>query len=411
MNYLLELFKNMFSLAFYVFIQEMTAIYEDDSDPIKSVSTNVDCIADLDEPIKKMRIENKFTYKRISIELEKLYDTEVSQRDVKSYVESHLPKLKMISTLKNANHAKNLISRNSAIGIPKPRLTKEERKNHYLIHSIGTLNTYKTEITRYLNWTTEHGIKAIDSKQHLRNFLEEMSEERVQTSLDKCRMAFRIAFRKRLKKTVSKLPTVRNARDYSFRELLEVLSAMTEKNAISAMIAFCSGLRAHEFCTIRPLEFGERSTTRTWRNDLFSGMSDHKIYLVTGKNGLVRYVAIPSKLSIALEQYRYPHPINVTDRGLHYQMYYDIGFGLNLSSSFSQASKKTLGKSNGIHGLRHSYAKNRMRQQADLNINYEDALTIVSQEMGHFRPEITKTYLRGDILINKLDQTFKQNNM
>ncbi|MFT7318300.1 MAG: hypothetical protein ACI8WF_002750, partial [Pseudoalteromonas distincta] len=43
---------------------------------------------------------------------------------------------------------------------------------------------------------------------------------------------------------------------------------------------------------------------------------------------------------------------------------------------------------------RHSYAQERMIELNALGFKYKTALETVSQEMGHFRPEITEVYLR-----------------
>ncbi|MDN4711067.1 site-specific integrase, partial [Vibrio parahaemolyticus] len=64
------------------------------------------------------------------------------------------------------------------------------------------------------------------------------------------------------------------------------------------------------------------------------------------------------------------------------------------SNSFSAASKRVLGWSEGAHGLRHSYAQERMHELQKAGFNRDLALETVSQEMGHFRPEITEVYLR-----------------
>ena len=61
--------------------------------------------------------------------------------------------------------------------------------------------------------------------------------------------------------------------------------------------------------------------------------------------------------------------------------------------SVSAASERALGWSTGAHGLRHSYAQERMAE-LQASLSRDAALTTVSQEMGHFRPEITETYLR-----------------
>ena len=79
-----------------------------------------------------------------------------------------------------------------------------------------------------------------------------------------------------------------------------------------------------------------------------------------GKGGLSREVAIPIELSEVIEIRRYSQPKIVKDRGIYYESNYDLGFGKALSESFSRASGKFLGWSTGLHGLRHSYAQNRL---------------------------------------------------
>ena len=89
-----------------------------------------------------------------------------------------------------------------------------------------------------------------------------------------------------------------------------------------------------------------------------------------------------------------PQPRTVYDRGIRYQQHYDIGGGKPWSDSFSQAARRALGWSEGAHGLRHSYAQARMDALQGAGRNYHDALAVVSQEMGHFRADITEVYLR-----------------
>ena len=84
----------------------------------------------------------------------------------------------------------------------------------------------------------------------------------------------------------------------------------------------------------------------------------------------------------------------VYDRDIGYRTQYDIGGGQNWSNSFSAASNRELGWSNGAHGLRHEFAQERMNALQGAGYEYKEALEIVSQEMGHFRPEITEVYLR-----------------
>ncbi|MDE9483869.1 site-specific integrase, partial [Xenorhabdus bovienii] len=117
-------------------------------------------------------------------------------------------------------------------------------------------------------------------------------------------------------------------------------------------------------------------------------------YTVQGKGGLVREVLIPHHLAEQLESLRRPEPRPITDRGINYLSSYEIGAGKAWTNSFSAAAGRVLGWSAGAHGVRHSYAQERMSELQRQGLVREDALTTVSQEMGHFRPEITETYLR-----------------
>ncbi|KEQ00707.1 hypothetical protein SASC598J21_015000 [Snodgrassella alvi SCGC AB-598-J21] len=108
----------------------------------------------------------------------------------------------------------------------------------------------------------------------------------------------------------------------------------------------------------------------------------------------IREVLIPYDLAERLEQTRLPEPLEIIDRGVKYQALYDLSGGKKWSDSFSKAAKRALGWSEGAHGVRHSYAQERMHELQTSGLPRELALEIVSQEMGHFRPKITETYLR-----------------
>lgn len=101
-----------------------------------------------------------------------------------------------------------------------------------------------------------------------------------------------------------------------------------------------------------------------------------------------------SELADQLDALRLAEPRVITDREIYYEQFYDIGGGKQWSDSFSKAAQRELGWSSGAHGVRHTYAQVRMRELQLLGRSYEIALTIVSQEMGHFRSDITEVYLR-----------------
>ncbi|ESE42892.1 phage integrase family protein, partial [Shewanella decolorationis S12] len=74
--------------------------------------------------------------------------------------------------------------------------------------------------------------------------------------------------------------------------------------------------------------------------------------------------------------------------------HYNINGGQKGANSFSQAATRALGWTRPCAGRRHSYAQERMSELQNSGLNRAHALEVVSQEMGHFRPEITETYLR-----------------
>ena len=103
---------------------------------------------------------------------------------------------------------------------------------------------------------------------------------------------------------------------------------------------------------------------------------------------------LPNRLEIELEQYRLEQPKTTIDRGINYKQHYDIDGGKKWSEKFTRASKKVIGYSAGSHGLRHSYAQNRLSELKAQAFDTDTAKTIISQEMGHWRKDIINAYLR-----------------
>ena len=165
-------------------------------------------------------------------------------------------------------------------------------------------------------------------------------------------------------------------------------------HALATEIAHAAGLRGHELLTLRRADEQAASTHRKWSAERFEGRPDSVRYTVVGKGGLKREVALPGYLAARLEEKRWERPKTVTDRGIRYTQHYDLGGGLAWSRSFSVASKRALGWSTGGHGLRHSYAQERIEDLQQDGHTYDSALGLVSQEMGHFRADITEVYLR-----------------
>ena len=99
-------------------------------------------------------------------------------------------------------------------------------------------------------------------------------------------------------------------------------------------------------------------------------------------------------MAARLEATRLTETRQVSDRGVNYTQHYDLAGGRAWSQSFSAASQRELGFSNGAHGLRHSYAQERMDELQRGGMGYGAAKATVAQEVGHFDKETTEAYLR-----------------
>ncbi|MDE0368337.1 MAG: site-specific integrase [Gammaproteobacteria bacterium] len=189
----------------------------------------------------------------------------------------------------------------------------------------------------------------------------------------------------------SSKPRRRGGRAYTAQQVRMVAAAQNARNGLSTLIAHAAGLRAHELFTLaRPDE--QPPDIRPARPEKFAGRVGRD-YTVIGKGGLIRLVRIPDDLAERLEECRREEPVRVTDRGIHYNSRYDLAAGTAWGASFTGASNRALGWTRGAHGMRHAYAQERMRELQRL-LRRADALEVVSQELGHFRRDVTLTYLK-----------------
>ena len=276
-------------------------------------------------------------------------------------------------------------------------------QGHHL-RSVGTVRNYEQGLTRVAEWTQQErlpgGLRAMTPELAIR-YLEQRGQAVGQKTLDMERQSMqammiyvtgKLAPSERLPVTKSELTQTLEGRAYTPQQAELIASAQAPHNALATEIAHAAGLRAHVLLTLRPVD--ERAADPRPTLDSKWAGRDGVIYTVQGKGGLVREVMIPRELAARLEERRLDTPQAVTDRGVFYQSQYDIGGGQRWSNSVSAASDRTMGRSTGAHGLRHSYAQERMTELQNRGLLREVALETVSQEMGHFRPEITEAYLR-----------------
>lgn len=180
----------------------------------------------------------------------------------------------------------------------------------------------------------------------------------------------------------------RKSRSYTRDQVAAIVGHQQGKNALATKIALAAGLRAHELLTLR-CESERPADPQPSAPEKFH-MRWGVNYTVIGKSGftqrggswLCRRVMIPALLSNELESLRSTEPETVEDRGTCYSSIYAVGGGQRWKNSFSQASNAALCRSGGAHGLRHSYAQERMGELQRSGIDHLHALVVVGQELG-----------------------------
>jgi len=102
---------------------------------------------------------------------------------------------------------------------------------------------------------------------------------------------------------------------------------------------------------------------------------------VQGKGGKVRELNVSEKTYQAVEKI-------ISEKGI-FRIDKDA-YGRDLRAAALNSGQDATGS----HGLRWNFAQNRMQELQSSGKTYEQALSIVSREMGHERSDITEHYLR-----------------
>lgn len=286
----------------------------------------------------------------------------------------------------------------SAIGTPR-----HGNRDDGKIHGLGTERQYHQIFRTAATWLNDrYNVQLYRvSTEQVHTYLQERSIDIGQKQLNNEHRALQMYLRNERKdsnisieRVRSEVPVIEKARAYTDGQVQLVCSRQTDRLALSTRVADTAGLRAAELYTIRRLNERAPSSHRSWSRDTYRGREDWQRYTVVGKGGLVREVRLPAALSQELEATRLAESKMVTDRGIRIEARYDVIGGKSFSNLFSRSAKKAMGWSEGAHGLRHSYAQRRMAELQISANSQQHALGIVSQELGHFRPEITEVYLR-----------------
>jgi len=186
-------------------------------------------------------------------------------------------------------------------------------------------------------------------------------------------------------------------RAYSQDQVKEIIkNCPTQREKVAVAISYSAGLRAHELLRIARVD--ERPVVHRaaeFSKERFAGGREAwPTYTVKGKGGGEREIKIPPRLAQRLEETRLPEPRYIKDRGVSYEQRYDLPGGQDFSDKFTEVATKAIGFSNGHHGLRHTFAQERLRElKADGRCD-DTARRIVTQELGHWSTTNLAYYLR-----------------
>ena len=147
------------------------------------------------------------------------------------------------------------------------------------------------------------------------------------------------------------------------RELIRAIDRQDFKTIATAQ--YESGARIHELNHLKLEQFKENSIE------------------VQGKGGKIREIELSEKTYNALK--------SLVENSPNQKLTFDTNAYRN---ELKQASERTNQEYQGSHGLRWNFAQERFTELQEKGLSYEQALSEVSQLLGHERPDITEHYLR-----------------
>lgn len=190
------------------------------------------------------------------------------------------------------------------------------------------------------------------------------------------------------------------SRAYTIDQIKEIQKNISSPaTKLATQIILESGCRTQDLASMclaseRPLKNARHTKLHL---DRFAGREEWIKVSFIGKGGHEYISTISPQTAKEIKKFRLYEPRDFRERNQENvvtKQYYDIPAGWHLSSLWTEASKRTFGFSRGIHGLRHTFAQERVKAMQKCNMTWDKILECVSQQMGHYRAEQVKVYLR-----------------
>ena len=313
-----------------------------------------------------------------------------------------------MSAWKPERQADQIIRRWDRVGHPRIGALPGDTRDRHL-YSIRTREEYRAILVRQATWARKTHGRTLDrltpdqTREYLEGRAKEVGDKRL--SQERCALALLDHLRpyeqewkreiQSAKKGPGRLATV--SRSLKGNEAARVMEYQTDRNVFATEVALAGSLRASELMTLRPIAERPPSPRQEWDERRFNYLRDPVAYTVQGKGGLVREVRFERELADRIEARRWEDGKlhRVKDRGVPCLTRYNLVTSSNAwEQSFRRACKQALGHSLGAHSTRHTFVAERMDALKAEGFGDYEARLLVSQQLGHFRPEILDDYLR-----------------
>lgn len=165
------------------------------------------------------------------------------------------------------------------------------------------------------------------------------------------------------------MPWFLNGDSYTFDQIEMITENLSERNGFAIKLCSDAGLRAFELATLHLV--GQQ-------------------FRVIGKGELIRDVWFSEGYYDILLRKKRQTPIEVKDRGKSYLSHFDIAYGSTVSASIFTASKRILGWTAGVNGLRRTWAQNRYESLSNY-FPYPLVIKIIKFQLGEVGTGIQET--------------------
>jgi len=269
------------------------------------------------------------------------------------------------------------------------------------IYSYATAETYKDVWHQFANYAkAELGLRDIEktASEHIRAYLESRIDQGIaystyqkeaaalqkfETTLNaysaySANKPDRYAFSEAIKEVSqeARQELVRHDVSRAYENPAMLVSAIDDDNhRLAASIQYEGGARISEAALIKDGQL------RGLEKDKITGELNGTIHLDFTKGGKERDIQVSRETYEKLEQHVKENGRFQVDKNAY-------------RNDLKATSEMTNQHYQGSHGLRWSYAQERHNEVQQHGYTYEQSLTIVSQELGHERADITEHYLR-----------------